>query len=154
MGPSLINISMFFGPNVVDLLFQVAKELDRYIVPECDSVEVFYGKQHFTSTPEQSNLKHIPLEQQLPMTWYPHEYLASVSMTNMAMKSSPSKGCPGRTYRFYDGLVVCPFGHGLSYTSFIHSIVSALSVFIVPLDDHRTTNTSTLDKAIKVTHTK
>lgn len=88
------------------------------------------------------------------MTWYPQEYLANVPMTNMALRSNPSKGYPGRTYRFYNGPVVYPFGHGLSYTSFTHTIASAPTVFSVPLDGHRASNWSTLGKAIKVTHTR
>lgn len=90
----------------------------------------------------------------LPMTWYPQEYLANVPMTNMAMRSNPSKGYPGRTYRFYDGNVVYPFGHGMSYTSFTHTIVTAPRVFSVPLSGHRVSNSSTMGKAIRVTHTR
>ncbi|KAJ4955050.1 hypothetical protein NE237_011833 [Protea cynaroides] len=58
----------------------------------------------------------------LPMTWYPQAYVAKLPMTNMAMRSDPARGYPGRTYRFYKGPVVYPFGHGLSYTSFVHTI--------------------------------
>lgn len=42
----------------------------------------------------------------------------------------PSANCtlgtnPGRTYRFYNGEAVVPFGHGLSYTSWTYTIISA-----------------------------
>ncbi|KAG8480854.1 hypothetical protein CXB51_025317 [Gossypium anomalum] len=40
----------------------------------------------------------------LPMTWYPQDYVAKVPMTNMGMR--PSRGYPGRTYRFYKGPVL------------------------------------------------
>ncbi|KAL5560984.1 hypothetical protein UlMin_030731 [Ulmus minor] len=91
----------------------------------------------------------------LPMTWYPQEYLTNLPMTAMDMRSRPSKGYPGRTYRFYNGPVVYPFGYGLSYTKFVHSIASAPTVVSVPLDGHRKPqNTTTLGKAIRVTHTR
>ena len=96
------------------------------------------------------------------MTWYPQEYLSKVAMTNMAMRSIPSKSYPGRTYRFYKGPVVYPFGHGLSYTNFVHTIAEAPTVVAIPLHGHHNTNTNTTTtttttvsgKAIKVTHAK
>ena len=56
----------------------------------------------------------------LPMTWYPQDYVVKVPMTLMAMRASGDY--PGRTYRFYKGPVVFPFGFGLSYTTFTHSL--------------------------------
>ncbi|XP_009111875.2 beta-D-xylosidase 1 [Brassica rapa] len=56
----------------------------------------------------------------LPMTWYPQDYVVKVPMTLMAMRASGDY--PGRTYRFYKGRVVFPFGFGLSYTTFTHSL--------------------------------
>ncbi|KAH9626674.1 hypothetical protein KSS87_008096 [Heliosperma pusillum] len=88
----------------------------------------------------------------LPMTWYPQEYLNNLPMTNMAMRSGP--GYPGRTYRFYQGPVVYPFGHGLSYTRFTHTIIDAPLEVMVPLDGRRKTNSSAIGKAIKVTHAR
>ena len=41
---------------------------------------------------------------------------------------------PGRTYRFYTGQAVVPFGYGLSYTSFKYTIASAPSTLdLAPL---------------------
>ncbi|KAL8142640.1 hypothetical protein V2J09_015672 [Rumex salicifolius] len=96
----------------------------------------------------------------LPMTWYPQEYLNNLPMTAMALR--PSKGYPGRTYRFYKGPIVYPFGHGLSYTKFDHSIVEAPTVVAIPLDGRRlqgqTNTTEAIDsankKAIRVSRTK
>ncbi|KAJ4727786.1 Beta-D-xylosidase [Melia azedarach] len=91
----------------------------------------------------------------LPMTWYPQEYLTNLPMTEMGMRSSPSKGYPGRTYRFYKGPVVYPFGHGLTYTNFVHTVASAPTMVAVPLDGRRGSgNTTVAGKAIKVTHAK
>lgn len=52
----------------------------------------------------------------LPFTMYPADYVNQVSMFDMGMR--PSKSNPGRTYRFYQGTSIYPFGFGLSYTIF------------------------------------
>ncbi|KAL5541921.1 hypothetical protein UlMin_009631 [Ulmus minor] len=86
----------------------------------------------------------------LPVTWYPQSYLAKAPMTNMGMR--PGRGYPGRTYRFYKGPVVFPFGHGLSYTTFSHNLVQAPTQVAVPLSTLRaTTNSTTLSNAVRVT---
>ncbi|KAJ7973046.1 Beta-D-xylosidase [Quillaja saponaria] len=91
----------------------------------------------------------------LPMTWYPDQYLSNLPMTNMAMRPTHSTGYPGRTYRFYKGPVVYPFGHGLSYTNFVHTVASAPTTVAVPLAGHRNSNSTTISgKAIRVTHAK
>ncbi|GAB2282228.1 Probable beta-D-xylosidase 2 [Dionaea muscipula] len=88
----------------------------------------------------------------LPMTWYPQDYLNNLPMTNMAMR--PSVGYPGRTYRFYQGPVVYPFGYGLSYTRFIHTLVSAPTLVAIPIRGHRANTTTLGCKAIRVTRTR
>ncbi|KAL3830450.1 hypothetical protein ACJIZ3_019252 [Penstemon smallii] len=59
----------------------------------------------------------------LPLTWYPKEFI-KVPMTDMRMRPDPSTGYPGRTYRFYQGLKVYEFGHGLSYSKYSYKFVS------------------------------
>lgn len=89
------------------------------------------------------------------MTWYPQQYLTNLPMTNMGMRASPSTGYPGRSYRFYKGAVVYPFGHGLSYTHFVHTLASAPTMVSVPVDGHRHFNATTISsKAIRVTHAR
>lgn len=46
-------------------------------------------------------------------------------MNDMHMRANPSRGYPGRTYRFYTGDRVYGFGEGLSYTSFKYRLLSA-----------------------------
>lgn len=58
------------------------------------------------------------------MTWYPESY-TSVAMDDMSMRADPSRGFPGRTYRFYTGDRVYGFGAGLSYTTYSYDIKSA-----------------------------
>lgn len=89
------------------------------------------------------------------MTWYPQEYLKNLPMTNMAMRPSRTAGYPGRTYRFYNGPVVFPFGHGLTYTHIVHTLASAPTVVSVPVDGHRHANSTNIsNKAIRVTHAR
>uniref|UniRef100_A0A7N0TKR8 Fibronectin type III-like domain-containing protein n=1 Tax=Kalanchoe fedtschenkoi TaxID=63787 RepID=A0A7N0TKR8_KALFE len=55
----------------------------------------------------------------LPVTWYPQDFV-KVPMTDMRMRPVPSKGYPGRTYRFYRGRTVFPFGYGLGYSKHVY----------------------------------
>ncbi|KAL7151094.1 hypothetical protein ABFS83_04G008000 [Erythranthe nasuta] len=94
----------------------------------------------------------------LPMTWYPQEYLNNLPMTTMDMRSNPSRNYPGRTYRFYKGPVVYPFGHGMSYTSFAHAVAGdAPTVVSVPVDGrhhHLYNDTAFSGGAVRVTHAR
>ncbi|KAM0951184.1 putative xylan 1,4-beta-xylosidase [Dioscorea sansibarensis] len=92
----------------------------------------------------------------LPMTWYPQQFVEKVPMTNMNMRPNPSEGYPGRSYRFYKGPVVYPFGHGLSYTRFTHSISQAPGELTVRLDGRRagSENSTMLNSLIRVSHAK
>merc|ERR1711865_712671 len=49
----------------------------------------------------------------LPYTMYPASFASENPMTNYHMALPP-----GRTYKYYTGMPLFPFGHGLSYTSF------------------------------------
>lgn len=66
-----------------------------------------------------------------PFTWYPKEYADQVLMTDMNMRPNATRGFPGRTYRFYTGKPVYPFGHGLSYSTFSKCIKSAPTTILV-----------------------
>ena len=90
----------------------------------------------------------------LPVTWYPQDYIRKVSMTDMAMRANPARGYPGRTYRFYTGPVVYPFGHGLSYTRFTQSLGHAPVELSIPLGGRRVVNSTLSGRAVRVTHTK
>ena len=60
------------------------------------------------------------------MTWYPESF-TKVPMNDMNMRADPTRGYPGRTYRFYTGSRLYGFGHGLSYSSFSYKFLSAPS---------------------------
>ncbi|KAJ0528970.1 putative xylan 1,4-beta-xylosidase [Helianthus annuus] len=81
----------------------------------------------------------------LPMTWYHQDYLTKVPMTTMDMRSNQATGYPGRTYRFYKGPVVYPFGHGLGYSNIIHTLASAPATFTVPVDGRHKNTSATTD---------
>ena len=57
------------------------------------------------------------------MTWYPESF-TNVPMTDMRMRADPSRGYPGRTYRFYTGSKVYSFGQGLSYSNYTYKFLS------------------------------
>lgn len=57
----------------------------------------------------------------LPVTWYPANYVNQVPMTDQNMR--PSAENPGRTYKFYTGKPVYPFGQGLTYSSFSYQTI-------------------------------
>ena len=60
----------------------------------------------------------------LPVTWYPLDYVDQVSMIDQSMRASATN--PGRTYKFYTGQSVFPFGYGLSYSTFSYQTTAAV----------------------------
>ncbi|XP_010046160.3 probable beta-D-xylosidase 5 [Eucalyptus grandis] len=61
----------------------------------------------------------------LPLTWHKADYVDMLPMTSMPLRPVPSLGYPGRTYKFFNGSIVYPFGYGLSYTRFNYSLSTA-----------------------------
>lgn len=57
----------------------------------------------------------------LPYTIFPANFINIAPMFNRYMRPNATSGYPGRTYRFYVGEVVYPYGTGLSYTTFSYS---------------------------------
>jgi beta-D-xylosidase 4 len=54
-----------------------------------------------------------------PLTWYPNSYLANLSMYDMGLQPNASSTVKqGRTYRYFTGTPLYPFGFGRSYTTF------------------------------------
>ncbi|XP_030958967.1 beta-xylosidase/alpha-L-arabinofuranosidase 1-like [Quercus lobata] len=61
----------------------------------------------------------------LPVTWYQADYVDKLPLTSMQLRPDDSNGYPGRTYKFFDGPTVFPFGYGLSYTKFNYTLKAA-----------------------------
>eukprot|EP00252_Welwitschia_mirabilis_P000314 TRINITY_DN1034_c0_g1_i7.p1 TRINITY_DN1034_c0_g1~~TRINITY_DN1034_c0_g1_i7.p1 ORF type:complete len:775 (+),score=109.88 TRINITY_DN1034_c0_g1_i7:213-2537(+) len=72
----------------------------------------------------------------LPMTWYPQDFI-KVPMNIMNMRPDPSIRYPGRTYRFYTGPAVFPFGHGLSYSRYTQHITSTVGQIAISASKDR-----------------
>jgi hypothetical protein len=68
----------------------------------------------------------------LVQTFYLSSFTSEVSMFEMGMRPGPSAWppgtTPGRTYRFYTGKPIFPFGFGISYTNFSYSPSGPTSV--------------------------
>ncbi|OMO75892.1 hypothetical protein COLO4_25847 [Corchorus olitorius] len=60
----------------------------------------------------------------LPITWYQADYVDKLPMTSMPLRPIASQGYPGRTYKFFNGTTVFPFGYGLSYTTFSYKVTT------------------------------
>lgn len=71
----------------------------------------------------------------LPITWFPAEYVDQIPMTSMPLRPVDDLGYPGRTYKFYNGSTIYPFGYGLSYTQFTRKHISATTSFSPVLSD-------------------
>ena len=69
----------------------------------------------------------------LPVTWYPSSYVDAVPMTDQSMRASPTN--PGRTYKFYTGTPVFPFGHGLTYSTFSYTAIDEQSPTLYAIND-------------------
>ncbi|XP_078158037.1 putative beta-D-xylosidase 7 [Carex rostrata] len=84
----------------------------------------------------------------LPVTWYPQDF-TRVPMNIMQMRADlpnstypKDRRYPGRTYRFYKGYTVFPFGYGLSYSNYSHEIVTQSDN---PLHTKTTINLNTIN---------
>ncbi|XP_075658940.1 beta-xylosidase/alpha-L-arabinofuranosidase 1-like [Castanea sativa] len=69
----------------------------------------------------------------LPVTWYQADYVDKLPLTSMQLRPDDSNGYPGRTYKFFNGPTVFPFGYGLSYTKFNYTLKAATTKLPIKL---------------------
>jgi len=70
----------------------------------------------------------------LTQTWYTNENLNNVDLLDMNIRPSADEGgSPGRTYRFFTGTPLYPFGYGLSYTTFSYAFDDESFVTLLPI---------------------
>ncbi|XP_021595118.2 probable beta-D-xylosidase 5 [Manihot esculenta] len=70
----------------------------------------------------------------LPLTWHEADYVDQLPMTYLQLRPDDINGYPGRTYRFFNGSIVYPFGYGLSYTKFKYNLTSSSSSVHIKLN--------------------
>jgi hypothetical protein len=63
----------------------------------------------------------------LPYTIYPKEYVDEILMTEMEMDVGP-----GRSYRYYTGTPIYPFGYGISLTNFTLTLTTSSAEVDMP----------------------
>jgi beta-D-xylosidase 4 len=64
----------------------------------------------------------------LPITQYPASYADEVSIFDINLRPNLNGTYPGRTYKWYTGKPVIPFGYGLHYTKFDFEWVETLDL--------------------------
>ncbi|KAL6008782.1 hypothetical protein ACLOJK_022008 [Asimina triloba] len=70
----------------------------------------------------------------LPVTWYKNDYVKQLPMTSIQLRPDDTLGYPGRTYKFFNGSVLYPFGFGLSYTQFSYNLLSSVRSVVTKLN--------------------
>ncbi|KAF8392685.1 hypothetical protein HHK36_023034 [Tetracentron sinense] len=73
----------------------------------------------------------------LPLTWHKADYVDQLPMTSMPLRPVEESGYPGRTYKFFNGSTVYPFGYGLSYTKFNYQITTSQRSLDIKLDKYQ-----------------
>ncbi|KAJ6377920.1 hypothetical protein OIU78_028195 [Salix suchowensis] len=73
----------------------------------------------------------------LPLTWHEADYVDMLPMTSMPLRPIDSLGYPGRTYKFFNGSTVYPFGYGLSYTQFTYNLTSSTRSLDIKLEKYQ-----------------
>ncbi|KAL5774052.1 hypothetical protein ACOSP7_011609 [Xanthoceras sorbifolium] len=72
----------------------------------------------------------------LPLTWHEANYVDMLPMTSLRLRPVDELGYPGRTYKFFNGSTVYPFGYGLSYTQFNYKLASSKRSIHVKLNKY------------------
>jgi len=124
-------------PTILILVNGGVLAIDNLIAGPKAIVEAFYPSVIGAVALAETLFGHQNRWGKLPVTMYPADYVNQVSMVDFDM-SKP----PGRTYRYYTGKALFPFGFGLSLTTFGLSCSEILPVVQYKCS---VSNTGTLD---------
>jgi len=100
-------------PNVILLLNGGMVALDAEKISAGAILEAFYPGFHGARAIASTLFGDNNPGGKLPYTIYPSDYVNQIKMSNMNMTDAP-----GRSYKYYTGQPLWPFGWGLSYTTF------------------------------------
>jgi beta-glucosidase len=116
--PFALKVLAAGKPTVLLVVSGGVVAIDTLIAPAASIVQAFYPSMSSGAALATLLFGDANRFGRLPVTMYPGTYTAQVAMNNMSMEAGP-----GRTYRYYTGDALFPFGAGLSYTSFdVHCV--------------------------------
>ena len=105
-------------PVVVVLCNGGILSIDDLVAPAPAIVEAFNPLDHGTRAVAALLFGDENRWGQLPVTIYPANYTAELDAAGAGIANYEMAKAPGRSYRYYTGVPLFPFGHGLSYSSF------------------------------------
>jgi len=116
-------------PVVIVLINGGIVSIDNLVAPAPAIIEAFYpafrtGEALYLSIFGQTNRWG-----KLPVTVYSSNYIGQVDMYSFDMTKAP-----GRTYRYFSGKPLYPFGFGLSYTTFTYTCTGSYSLGVATIN--------------------
>ncbi|CAK9000074.1 unnamed protein product [Durusdinium trenchii] len=106
-GKPTVIVLVSGGPMAIDALLETATDAPAAVV------QAFYPSHKGAQALGMALMGKENRWGKLPITMYPHSYIAEQPMTNYDMSATP-----GRTYKYYQGEPLFHFGYGLSLTTF------------------------------------
>jgi len=100
-------------PTIIVLINGGIVSIDTLIAPAKGIIEAFYPSMRGAEALYSAIFGSTNRWGRLPVTIYPSNFVSQQKMTDFDMTTAP-----GRTYRYYTGTPLFPFGFGLSYTVF------------------------------------
>lgn len=96
-------------------------------------IEAFYPGENGAQAIAEILFGDVNPSGKLPITIFPSNYVNQISLFDMNMSDGP-----GRTYRYYKGTPLWPFGFGLSYTNFSITPQEKNTVAVADTNDYVT----------------
>ena len=109
------------APAVVVLVNGGIVSIDALVEPAPAIIEAFNPIDHGTRALAETLFGAENRWGKLPVTIYGENYTVELDAAGAGISDYSLSRPPGRSYRYYTGEPLFPFGHGLSYTSFAHA---------------------------------